>query len=72
MHGPNNQHSSPYKNMLTGGDREGEEEKEEEEEEETEEEEIKQEQLGGEDRVNSDDDYDTDLELGGIEISDFG
>lgn len=67
MHGPNNQHSSPYRNMLIGGDREGEEEEEEEEEEE-----IKQEQLGGEDRVNSDDDYDTDLELGGIEISDLG
>ena len=72
MQGPNSQNSSPDRNMLIGGEREGEEEEQEEEEEEEEEEDIKQEQLGGEDRVNSDDDYDTDLELRGIEISDFG
>ena len=69
MRGPKDQRSSPDGNVLDGGEREGEEEEEEVEEEE---EENAQEELGGEECVISDDDYETDLELGGMEAVDLG
>lgn len=58
MRGPKDQRSSPDGSVLDGGEREAGEEEEEEENEE--------EELGGEECVISDEDYDTDLELGGI------
>ena len=63
MRGPKDQRSSPDGNVLDGGEREGEEEEEEE---------NTQEELGGEECVISDDDYETDLELGGMEAVDLG
>ncbi len=59
MRGPKDQCSSPSVNVLDGGEREGEEEEEEEENEQ-------------EKHVITDEDYDTDLELGGIQKVDFG
>lgn len=67
MRGPKDQCSSPDGNVLDRGEREGEEGEEEEEEEE----ENEEEELEGEKCVISDEDYDTDLELGGIDRIDF-
>ncbi|KAM7391187.1 hypothetical protein PAMP_021894 [Pampus punctatissimus] len=64
VRGLKDQCSSPDGNMLDRGEREGEEEEEEEEEKESEEEELR-----GEECVISDEDYDTDLELGDKEES---
>lgn len=60
MRGLKDQRSSPDGNVLDGGEKEGEEEEEEEEEE------TEEEGLGGGECVISDEEYDTDLELGGI------
>ena len=64
MRGLKDQCSSPDRNVLDGGEREGEEEEEEEEDEE---EETEEEELRGEEYVISEE-YDTDLELGGIVV----
>lgn len=59
VRGPKDRCSSPDGNMLDGGEREVEEDEEKEEEA------NEEEELGGEEYVISDEDYDTDLELGG-------
>ena len=61
MRGLKDQRSSPDGNVLDGGEKEVEEEEEKEEE-------TEEEELGGEECVISDEDYDTDLELGGIVV----
>lgn len=63
MRGPKDQCSSPDRNTKDRGERQDEEKVEEEE--------IEQEKRGGEERVSSDEDYDTDLEIEGIEEVDF-
>lgn len=54
MRGPKDQHSSPDGNVLDGGESDEEEEENDEEEE-----------LRGHQSVSSEENYDTDLELGG-------
>lgn len=63
MRGPMDKRSHPDRNVLDGSEREEREEKVEKNE---------QEKLGEEECVISDQDYDTDLELRGIEKVDFG
>lgn len=58
MRGPKDQRSRPDGNALDKSEREGEEE-------------GKEEELGGEECVISDEDYDTDLELEGIDKVDM-
>lgn len=62
MCGPTDQHSHLDRNVLDGSEREEEEEEVEENE---------QAKLEEEECVNSDQEYDTDLELRGIEKIDF-
>lgn len=57
MRGPKDHCSRPDGNALDRGEREGEEE-------------VKEKELGEEECVNSDEDYDTDLELEGIDTVD--